>query len=159
MPPSAKKQIDDLLGEYKSKTEARLARTETLGRQEFFTNVLSEKSPASDVSPGEMDQAALTLIVAGSEPVTSALVGTFNYLLKNNDTFQKLQRQIRSSFISANDINGQTTRELPYLNAVIREGFRLCPPLPANLPCLVPSPGLTISGVFVPGGTTVSTGA
>ena len=97
MPPSAKKQIGDLLDECKSKTEARLARMETSNRRDFFTNVLSDKASASDVSPGEMDQAALTLIVAGSEPITSGLVGTINYLLRNSDKFEKLQREIRSS--------------------------------------------------------------
>ncbi|PYH90615.1 cytochrome P450 [Aspergillus ellipticus CBS 707.79] len=44
---------------------------------------------------------------------------------------------------------------LPYLDAVINEGIRLHPPFCLALERVVPAPGMTICGVWVPGGTVV----
>ncbi len=44
-------------------------------------------------------------------------------------------------------------RELPYLQAVIREGLRLWPPGNGLAPKLVPAGGETLCGLFLPAGT------
>ncbi|CAD6590216.1 MAG: hypothetical protein ASARMPRED_004679 [Alectoria sarmentosa] len=44
---------------------------------------------------------------------------------------------------------------LPYLNACIHETFRMHPPFSAMYERIVPAPGATICGQFVPGGTLV----
>ncbi|RDW79808.1 hypothetical protein BP6252_04446 [Coleophoma cylindrospora] len=46
--------------------------------------------------------------------------------------------------------------ELPYLDAVVKEGLRCFPPIPMSQPRYVPSGGRTIDGYFVPMGTIVS---
>ena len=46
--------------------------------------------------------------------------------------------------------------ELPYLDAVIKEGLRCFPPIPMSQPRYVPAGGRTIDGYFIPGGTIVS---
>lgn len=46
--------------------------------------------------------------------------------------------------------------ELPYLDAVIKEGLRVFPPIPMSLPRYVPAGGRTISGYDIPGGSIVS---
>ncbi|KAF8866807.1 cytochrome P450 [Acephala macrosclerotiorum] len=46
--------------------------------------------------------------------------------------------------------------ELPYLDAVIKEGLRCFPPIPMSQPRYVPSRGRTIDGYFIPAGTIVS---
>ena len=46
--------------------------------------------------------------------------------------------------------------ELPYLDAVIKEGLRCFPPIPMSQPRYVPRGGRTIDGYFIPGGTIVS---
>ncbi|KAF9883261.1 hypothetical protein FE257_003817 [Aspergillus nanangensis] len=46
--------------------------------------------------------------------------------------------------------------QMPYLDAVIKEGLRLFPPIPMSFPRYVPQGGRTIDGHFVPQGTIVS---
>lgn len=46
--------------------------------------------------------------------------------------------------------------ELPYLDAVIKEGLRRFPPIPMSQPRYAPAGGRTIDGYFVPAGTIVS---
>ncbi|EXJ77581.1 hypothetical protein A1O3_09808 [Capronia epimyces CBS 606.96] len=46
--------------------------------------------------------------------------------------------------------------QLPYLDAVVKEGLRCFPPIPMSLPRFVPDGGSTIEGYWVPGGTIVS---
>lgn len=46
--------------------------------------------------------------------------------------------------------------DLPYLEAVIKEGLRCFPPIPMSQPRYVPNGGRTINGYFIPGRTIVS---
>lgn len=46
--------------------------------------------------------------------------------------------------------------ELPYLEAVIKEGLRCFPPIPMSQPRCVPSAGRIIDGYFIPARTIVS---
>jgi cytochrome P450 len=55
-----------------------------------------------------------------------------------------------------NDNKEKSLDELPYLDAVIKEGLRCFPPIPMSQPRYVPAGGRTIDGYFVPGGVIVS---
>jgi cytochrome P450 len=113
----------------------------------------------SFVETGEMSEEIVAnstvLIVAGSETLTMALVGKMHYLLENEGKMERLVREIREGFWNEKDIDGQTTRWLSYLTAVLQEGMRLCPPIPDNLHREVPAGGATIAGRWLPRGTAV----
>lgn len=51
---------------------------------------------------------------------------------------------------------GAPLDDLPYLDAVVKEGLRCFSPIPMSLPRRVPKGGRRIGDVFVPEGTTVS---
>ena len=53
-------------------------------------------------------------------------------------------------------INSSSPDDLPYLEAVIKEGLRCFPPIPMSAPRHVPAGGRTINGYFIPAGTIVS---
>ncbi|KAM7201352.1 cytochrome P450 [Rhypophila sp. PSN 637] len=105
---------------------------------------------------GEINSTFMVLTTAGSEMTATALSGTVNYLASNTATLDILVKEVRSKFASDAEISLGGLRGLPYLNAVLQEGLRLCPPIPWILPRRVPDGGSTVCGVWPPGGTPVS---
>jgi cytochrome P450 len=67
----------------------------------------------------------------------------------NTHRMQRLQREITDNSAAKLD-------ELPYLDAVIKEGLRLFPPIPMSFPRYVPRGGRQILNYTLPGGTIVS---
>jgi hypothetical protein len=62
-----------------------------------------------------------------------------------------LTGQIRQSFTSIAEITGERVKKIAFLNAVIEEGLRLSPPVPAILPRVVPLEGGFVCGHWLPG--------
>jgi cytochrome P450 len=64
-----------------------------------------------------------------------------------------VQDMLLKEFEKSND---KTVDDLPYLDAVIKEGLRCFPPIPMSQPRYVPAGGRTIDGYYIPAGTIVS---
>jgi cytochrome P450 len=64
-------------------------------------------------------------------------------------TQARLHRELMSNLSTPVD-------QLPYLDAVVKEGLRCFPPIPMSFPRYVPTGGRSIDGVWVPEGTIVS---
>ncbi|KAF2753078.1 benzoate 4-monooxygenase cytochrome P450 [Pseudovirgaria hyperparasitica] len=124
-------------------------------RKDFMTRIL-ERHNSVEVSDVQLAAHSSDFIVAGSETTATALTCIFYYVLKNASVRQSLQREIRSTFDKYESITAQSTSKLRYLDAVIRESFRIFPPLPLGLPRVVPRGGDTVDGHFLPEGTIVS---
>lgn len=104
----------------------------------------------------EMEANANIFMIAGTETTATALSGLVFYLLKNPAKLAKLQAEIRTSFSGPADFTFEKLQAPPYLQACLEEGLRIYPPVPTGLPRLTPKGGLTIDGVHVPGGVSVS---
>lgn len=59
---------------------------------------------------------------------------------------------IRSKFQREEDIVIQATKDIPYLEAVLKEGLRMCNPIPGGLPRMVPEGGDEYCGIYLPAG-------
>lgn len=70
---------------------------------------------------------------------------------------EQLQREIRTTFASYDELTGDTVARLPYLHAILEETMRIMPPVPMGPPRV--SPGGTVDGVYVPKGVYVSADA
>lgn len=115
----------------------------------------------------ELRSEALEQIIAGSDTTAAAIRGTLLLLLTNSRVYRKLQREIdeavRDGKVPASSdeavISGRQARQLPYLQAVIREGLRVLPPVTNIFSRDVPPDGdeVTVNGqkYFLPGGTCV----
>jgi cytochrome P450 len=66
---------------------------------------------------------------------------------------QQVQEKIIAEILTQFD---SPIDELPYLEAVIKEGLRCFPPIPMSQPRVVPARGTIINGYSIPGGTIVS---
>ncbi|RHZ63238.1 uncharacterized protein CDV56_108187 [Aspergillus thermomutatus] len=110
--------------------------------------------PTEDYSRHDIDWETETALPI--ELLATALTGTLQYLLRNPEKMEKLQREIRRSLRSAEEsLSIQHTANLPYLTAVLQEGLRMCPPAPSNRPRLVPDGGAQVCGSWVPAGASV----
>ncbi|KAJ3525891.1 hypothetical protein NM208_g11442 [Fusarium decemcellulare] len=67
--------------------------------------------------------------------------------------YEAIQERLRDEF-KANE--GMPFEQLPYLEAIVKEGLRVFPSIPMSLPRCVPPEGAEVDGHWLPGGTIVS---
>jgi cytochrome P450 len=115
----------------------------------------NDANPSQTLSEEEMVANSMALIIAGSDTLATTLAATINNLLQRPETLKILVLEIRSAFTAESEIDGQSTRTLEYLTAVLQEGLRVCPPFPDNLHRAVPKGGAVIAGYTLPEGVTV----
>lgn len=88
--------------------------------------------------------------MAGGETTSTAMAAITFYLLKSPCSYKKLTKEIRERYGNLDEIDILSTGQLPYLQAVLKEGMRMYVPGPQGLPRT--SPGMTVDGHFVPAG-------
>jgi cytochrome P450 len=109
---------------------------------------------------------AVSMAFAGSETTAISLSSVFYYLLKNprcmEEVYRELDTKAREGFFGDYE-NGLVTwtesQNLPYLDACIKEAFRLHPAPGLTLERIVPPQGADIAGHFIKGGTIVGCSA
>ncbi|KAI3318408.1 cytochrome P450 [Xylariaceae sp. AK1471] len=136
------------------KVDKRLSR-ET-DRPDFLYYMQRQNKDAAPMSRKEIDATLSTLIIAGGETTAEFLSGITFYLVQSPEVLRKLETEIRTAFKSEDEINSISTNKLPYFNACIKEGFRLCPAVPFGHPRVVPAGGDEVCGQSLPGGTKLS---
>jgi cytochrome P450 len=125
-------------------------------RPDFVTPTKKYSDIKSSITDKEWALNMSILVFAGSETTASALSGIMRQLVQNRGTLHRLSGEIREAFSNESQINISSTGNLFYLNAVISEGLRLCPPAVIGVPRVVPDGGDTIGGQYVSGGTYVA---
>jgi cytochrome P450 len=108
---------------------------------------------------------SLLQILAGSDTTATAIRATMLYLMTHQRVYRKLQEEIDHAVTlgraaaSPDIVTDETLRSLPYLQAVVREGLRIHPPITDVVPKKVPEGGdtFTINGkeYSLPGGTNI----
>lgn len=127
-------------------------------RSDFMTSVISpSRNPhLSKMTLEEIESTFSILIIAGSETTATTLSGITNELIKAPQQLQRLVDEVRTSFKSSDEITFAGLKDMPFLNAVCHEGLRICHPVPAGLPRLVPKGGDTVCGHFLPEFTNIT---
>lgn len=88
-----------------------------------------ETSGSKKLSDDEVVAQSVIFLLAGYETSSTTLSMTCYHLATNPDVQQRLQQEIDSVWIDEDKIPSyETVRELPYLDMVISETLRLCPP-------------------------------
>lgn len=116
------------------------------------------------LTQGELESETLTQITAGSDSTASSLRLTLHFICTSPPILERLLAEISAAInagqISRPIIKDSEARQLPYLQACIKEGLRVYPPITGLMAKLVPESGVTIDvdGVekFVPGGTQIA---
>ena len=131
-----------------------------LGRQTIFTTLLTEENQPEGYrvpTTWELKDEAYSVLVAAADTTGNAMtVAAFN-VLYNQDIYRKLAAELQEAFPDpTSELPFVVLEKLPYLTAVIKEGLRLSFGVIGRLPRVVPSPGATFHGHFLPAGTVVS---
>ena len=133
------------------KVQQRLAVGEDTARSDFWTYILRHKDEKA-ISEGEMESNAALILPAGTEIVSTAMLGTLYLLSKYPKVLTKLRHELNSHFASEKDITMATVAKVPYLQEVLDEGLRMYPPFSGSLKRKVPRGGEMVSNYFVPEG-------
>lgn len=98
-------------------------------------------------------------LTAGSGTTATSLTFLVWSVCKDETVRQKLLDELRTHLAALRLEDGfeySDIKDLPYLNCVIRETLRLYSAVPTGMPRVAPKGGATLSGRFVPEGTTVA---
>jgi cytochrome P450 len=108
----------------------------------------------------------LETLIAGSDTTAGAIRGVMLYLMGNKRVYVRLQAEVDEA-VREGKVGGEgegivpyaVAKQLPYLQAVIREGLRVWPPVRNILPKDVPAGGDTVmvdgKPVFLPEGVDI----
>ncbi|KAG6037551.1 hypothetical protein E4U41_004922 [Claviceps citrina] len=95
-------------------------------------------------------------IIAGSDTTATAIRSTMLYIMTNPRVLSRLQREIAATALDRPVAPYAQLRNMPYLQAVIKEGLRMHPPAAGAMSKEVPPDGDTWQGTALPPGTRVS---
>ncbi|KAH7303982.1 cytochrome P450 [Stachybotrys elegans] len=112
------------------------------------------------LSKEEASREALLNVVAGSDTTATTIRLMMLHLLSNPVSYKKLQEEIDHAIQEgkiSSPVTDSEARQLPYLQAAIKEGLRIKAPAAGLLSKTVPPEGDVINGMFIPGGTQIGT--
>ncbi|KAJ9615092.1 hypothetical protein H2200_001166 [Cladophialophora chaetospira] len=112
------------------------------------------------LTQAEAQQESLLNLTAGSDTSATSMRATLLNIMTNPRVYRTLMAEIDDAIANGRIPSGPTdiiteaqAKELPYLQACIKEGLRWYPAVTGELSKEVPPQGDTICGYFVPGGT------
>lgn len=139
----------------------------TVKSADLLSKFLSAQSSHPDFLSDTLVQTmAISMAFAGSETTAISLSAVFYYLMRNPETLARLRQEIddaarAGTFSNVDDgiVTWSEAQTLPYLDACIKEAFRLHPAAGLPLERIVPEPGVEIAGHYIKGGTIVGCSA
>ncbi|KAL8720086.1 MAG: hypothetical protein Q9225_002993 [Loekoesia sp. 1 TL-2023] len=141
--------------------------TSAVGRGDLLSMFLKAKEERPDFfHNGRVLVMAVSMAFAGSDTTAISLAAVFYYLIKNPKCYRKLLKEIdeavRSGMIEDRPnglLSWTESQQLPYLDACVKEAFRLHPAVGLPLERVVPPQGADICGEHIAGGTIVGCNA
>ncbi|KAL6901277.1 cytochrome P450 [Trichoderma evansii] len=123
--------------------------------RDFMSYILPYDEATTHMSMAEIRSTYGTLMIAGSENVSTTASFTIYHLLKNPDTLRKATEEVRKTCKHDEDITFTSIGGMKYLSGVVHESMRLNPAAPTTQSRVVPEGGVAISGTLVPEGARV----
>ncbi|GKU10634.1 unnamed protein product [Fusarium langsethiae] len=103
----------------------------------------------------EVESEILMQILAGADTTATAIRATMLYILSTPRVVEKMRAEIEQARPSLPVITDNEARAMPYLQAVVKEGLRIHPPVVGLMSKEVPAGGDTFKGKYLPGGTKI----
>ncbi|KAH7126607.1 cytochrome P450 [Dendryphion nanum] len=93
---------------------------------------------------------------AGADTVSASLQSFFYYLMRSPQHLARVKKEIADANLTDDVISYADATQLPFLQACIKEGWRMFPPVPFGLSRVAPAKGLTLGDHYFAPGTTLS---
>ncbi|KAJ8124646.1 hypothetical protein O1611_g8994 [Lasiodiplodia mahajangana] len=136
---------------------ARRRMAQKTDRPDFMSYMMRHNDDGSrGMSQSELEMAAITFIVAGSETTATMISGTMYLLICNPTVLSNLTKKIQSDFPAPSDLTGINLQKHKYLNSVLKEGMRLYPPAPDTLFRTTQDHPAMVAGKLVPPHTSIT---
>ncbi|EXK46257.1 hypothetical protein FOMG_04463 [Fusarium oxysporum f. sp. melonis 26406] len=131
--------------------------------EDFITKFLrvQAQDPAK-ITNADISSVCTMNIGAGSDTTSISLTSIIFNLIKHPRVLERLRAEIKeheSQGTISDPIKFVEANQLPYLQAVIKEGLRMHPATGLSLGRVVPSDGATLAGQYFPPGTVVGINA
>jgi benzoate 4-monooxygenase len=106
----------------------------------------------------ELTAEALTQLIAGSDTTSNTSCALLYHCLKNPHVVSKLQKELDAAIPNADEVpTFSQVKDLPYVDAVIKETMRIHSTSSLGLPRVIPpGPGITLNGHHFPQGVVLS---
>lgn len=122
------------------------------GKPDVWSFVLKHSDDGKGLTSQEMRDNASMFTLAGSETSATAMTGTTAFILNNPRVQKLLVKEVRNPFSSPADMTMAALKDLPYLDAVIKEGLRVYLAGAGVMPRITPPGGADICGDHIPEG-------
>lgn len=107
----------------------------------------------------ELTAEALTQLIAGSDTTSNTSCALLYHCLQNPHVVTKLQKELDAAIMDPDQVpTFSQVKDLPYLDAVIKETMRIHSTSSLGLPRVVPpgGPGISVAGTHFPQSTVLS---
>ena len=154
--------VKDLAGIAIARVKYRLDDSEkgAVDRKDLLARLMEGKDESGGpMGRGELTSEALTQLIAGSDTTSNTMCALLYYVTRTPGVVAKLQSELDDALPDGVDIPMyEQVRDLPYLDAVIKETLRIHSTSSLGLPRIIPpsSPGIELHGHHFSAGTVLS---
>ncbi|KAJ6282435.1 transcription initiation factor tfiid subunit tsm1 [Bipolaris maydis] len=151
------KAIENLAGIAIARVNARLEKPSD--RVDLLARLMEGRDETGNkLGREELTAEALTQLIAGSDTTSNTSCALLYHCLKHPEVVKKLQKELDTALPDPDAVPSYAqVKDLPYLDAVIKEAMRIHSTSSLGLPRVIPpGPGITILGHHFPQGTVLS---
>ncbi|PON92921.1 Cytochrome P450, E-class, group I [Trema orientale] len=116
---------------------------------QFLFDLHEHGDDETSITMPQLKAMLMDIVVGGTDTTTTMVEWTMAELLKHPEAMRKVQEELTQVVGLTNMVEESHLSELTYLNAVVKETFRLHPPLPFLIP-RCPSQSTTVGGYYIP---------
>ncbi|KAB8200856.1 cytochrome P450 [Aspergillus parasiticus] len=121
----------------------------------YVTGEIPGNRSCQDLTKNELLINMVTLVFANYLTLSEFLPSCFSLMLREKGQQELLQKELDDTFTDPEAMNENILKQLPLLNAYIKEALRMAPTINTRFLSRT-SPGTEIDGVYIPSGVKIS---
>ncbi|CAI9784477.1 unnamed protein product [Fraxinus pennsylvanica] len=123
-------------------------------RKDFLQILLQLKEKNTSISLIQIKSILMDIVVGGTDTTAITVEWVMTEILRNPDAMKRVQQELTNVVGINNSVEEFHVSKLQYLDAVVKETFRLHPPLPLLIP-RISSQSCMVGGYTIPKGSRV----